>query len=170
MVSMFRQELGQLPIFRGLSKTQLSLIDPILNLCHFSQDQVIFEQGQPANFVYIILRGEVIIQFKPDDAPLLTVTRINPGGIFGWSAALRHKVYTSMACTTMESDAYRFSGLDIHILCEKYPETGVVLLGRLASVIAERLHSTHAQILNILSQGMDLDSDCGRRKIENGTQ
>jgi CRP/FNR family cyclic AMP-dependent transcriptional regulator len=165
---MFRQDLGQLPIFRGLSNAQLNLIDPMLKLCHFSQEQVVFEQGQPANFIYILLRGEVIIQFKPDDAPLLTVTRINPGGIFGWSAALRHKLYTSMASTTMDSDAYLFSSLDIHLLCEKYPETGVVLLGRLASVIAERLHSTHAQILNILSQGMDLDNESGRRNNKDG--
>jgi CRP-like cAMP-binding protein len=165
---MFRQELGQLPIFHGFSKAQLDLIDPILKLCHFSQDQVIFEQGQPASFVYILLQGEVLIQFKPYDAPLLTVTHIHPGGIFGWSAALRHKAYTSMACTTMESDAYQISGLDIHLLCEKYPETGVVLLGRLASVIAERLHSTHTQILNILNQGMDLDNDCGRKNGKNG--
>jgi CRP-like cAMP-binding protein len=165
---MFRQEFGQLPIFRGLSKAQLDLIDPILKLCHFSQDQIIFEQGQPANFVYILLQGEVIIQFKPYDAPLLTVTHIKPGGIFGWSAALRHKVYTSMACTTRESDAYQISSLDMQLLCENYPETGVVLLGRLASVIAERLHNTHTQILNILSQGMDLDSDCGRSNGKNG--
>lgn len=165
---MFRQELRQLPIFRGLSKAQLNLIDPILNLCHFRQDQVIFEQGQPADFVYILLQGEVIIQFKPYDAPLLTVTHINPGGIFGWSAALRHKAYTSLACTTRESDAYKISGLDMHLLCENYPETGVVLLGRLASVITERLHSTHTQILKILRQGMALDSDCGRMKGKNG--
>jgi CRP/FNR family cyclic AMP-dependent transcriptional regulator len=165
---MFRQELGQLPIFRGLSKVQLELIDPMLKLCHFSHDQTIFKQGQPANFVYILLQGEVVIQFKPDDAPLLTVTRVNPGGIFGWSAALGHKVYTSMACTTRECDAYQFSGVDMHLLCENYPETGVVLLGRLASVIAERLHSTHAQILNILSQGMDLDNESGRRNNKDG--
>jgi len=73
-----------------------------------------------------------------------------------------------MACATTESDAYQFSGLDMHLLCENYPETGVVLLGRLASVIAERLRSTHSQILKILSQGMDLDSDCGRRNNKDG--
>ena len=167
---MFRQELGQLPIFRGLSEVQLNLIDPMLKLCHFSQDQIVFEQGQPANFVYILLQGKVIIQFKPDDAPLLTVTNINPGGIFGWSAALGHKVYTSMAYATAESEAYQFSGLDMHRLCENYPETGVVLLGRLASVIAEHLRSTHSQILKILSEGMDLDSDRGRRNNKDGKE
>jgi CRP/FNR family transcriptional regulator, cyclic AMP receptor protein len=161
---MFRQELGQLPIFYGLSKVQLDLIDPMLKLCHFSKDQFIFEQGQPADFVYILLQGEVIIQYKPDDAPLLTVTCVSPGGIFGWSAALGHNIYTSMAYAAKESSTYQFSGIDMHRLCKKYPETGVVLLGRLASVIAERLHSTHAQILNILSEGMNLGSDCEKRK------
>jgi CRP/FNR family cyclic AMP-dependent transcriptional regulator len=166
MTSMFRQELSQVPIFRGLDEMQLEFLDPFVELCHFSKGQVIFEQGQAATFMYILRLGEVIIQYKPYDAPLLTVTRIEPGGVFGWSAALGRVEYTSGAIAEVNSEAYQLRGEGLSRICAQYPETGVIILGRLASVIAERLQSTHAQILSMLSQG--LHGDCEKRNGSNG--
>jgi CRP/FNR family transcriptional regulator, cyclic AMP receptor protein len=166
MTSMFRQELSQVPIFHGLEEIQLEFLDPFVELCHFSKGQVIFEQGQSATFMYILRLGEVIIQYKPYDAPLLTVTRIEPGGVFGWSAALGRVEYTSAAIAAVNSEAYQLRGEGLSRVCAQYPETGVVILGRLASVIAERLQSTHTQILAMLSQG--IYGDCEKRNGANG--
>ena len=143
-----------MPIFRGLGEMQLEFLDPFVELCHFSKGQMIFDQGQAAIYMYILRQGQVIIQFKPYDAPLLNVTHISPGGVFGWSAALGRVEYTSAAIAVVESDAYQLRGEGLSRICDQYPETGVVILGRLASVIAERLQSTHAQIITMLSQGL----------------
>ena len=166
ITSMFRQELSQVPIFRGLDEMQLDCLDPFVELCHFAKGQVIFDQGQAATFMYILRLGEVIIQYKPYDAPLLTVTRIEPGGVFGWSAALGRVEYTSAAIAVVDSEAYQLRGEGLSRICAQYPETGVVILGRLASVIAERLQSTHNQILSMLSQGLYGDSE--KRNGANG--
>jgi CRP/FNR family transcriptional regulator, cyclic AMP receptor protein len=163
---MFRQELSQVPIFLGFDEMQLEFLDPFVELCHFVKGQVIFEQGQAATFMYILRQGEVIIQYKPYDAPLLTVSRIEPGGVFGWSAALGRVEYTSAAIAVVDSAAYQLRGEGLSRICDLYPETGVVILGRLASVIAERLQSTHSQILSLLSQG--LYGDCEKRIGANG--
>jgi CRP/FNR family transcriptional regulator, cyclic AMP receptor protein len=166
MTSMFRQELSQVPIFCGLDEIQLEFLDPFVELCHFSKGQVIFDQGQAATFMYILRLGEVIIQYKPYDAPLLTVARIEPSGVFGWSAALGRVEYTSAAIAAVNSEAYQLRGEGLSRICAQYPETGVVILGRLASVIAERLQSTHTQILSMLNQG--LHGDCEKRNGANG--
>jgi len=163
---MFRQELSQVPIFRGLDEMQLDFLDPFVNLCCYTKGQVIFDQGQAATFMYILRQGEVIIQYKPYDAPLLTVTRIEPGGVFGWSAALGRVEYTFAAIAVVDSEAYQLRGEGLSRICAQYPETGVVILGRLASVIAERLQSTHNQILSMLSQGLYGDSE--KRNGANG--
>ena len=166
ITSMFRQELSQVPIFRGLDEMQLEFLDPYVELCHFTKGQVIFDQGQAATFMYILRLGEVIIQYKPYDAPLLTVARIEPGGVFGWSAALGRMEYTSAAIATENSEAYQLRGEGLSRICAQYPDTGVVILGRLASVIAERLQSTHTQILSMLSQGLYGDGE--KRNGANG--
>jgi CRP-like cAMP-binding protein len=151
---MFKQELSQVPIFRGLGEMQLEFLDPFVELCHFAKGQVIFDQGQAATYMYILRQGEVIIQYKPYDGPLLTVAHIASGDVFGWSAALGRMEYTSAAIAVLDSKAYQLRGEGLSRICSQYPEAGVVILGRLSSVIAERLQSAHAQILTMLSQGL----------------
>lgn len=154
---MLKQELAHLAIFNNLQGDELDRIAPLLDLCFFQPDEVIFEQGQAAVHIYILLQGEVLISYKPYDGPALTVARILPGGVFGWSAALRRDVYTSAAIAVTKSEAICMSSQQLKTLCEKHPHTGALLLEHLADVIAQRLNSTHAQILSILTQGMDLD-------------
>lgn len=161
---MFRQQYAHLSIFEGLSGEQIAILSPLLEICNFSQDELIFQQGQDAAYLYILLSGEVIIRYKPYDGPPLTVSRINPGGVFGWSAALGREVYTSAAVAAGPCAAYRVNGQKLQQLCERHPDTGAVLLERLAGVITERLRTTHNQILTILSQGLDLDNgNCSQR-------
>ena len=130
----------------------------MLEPAHFSPEQIIFDQGQRTEYLYILLRGKVEVRFKPYDGPPLTVACIKPGGVFGWSTALNRETYTSSAHATEQCEAYRISGTQLQNFCAQDPGTGKILLERLASVIAERLNNTHTQILTILSQG--LDSNC----------
>lgn len=160
---MFRQDFAQLSIFSGLNEAQISQLSPYIVECHFSQDQVIFEQGQRAVHLYILLSGEVMVNYKPYDGPPLTVARIEPGGVFGWSAVLGRDVYTSGAVAVQDCQAYRLRGNNLPIICEAHRETGMILLERLAGVIAERLRSTHTHVLGILSQGIDVDGNCLKR-------
>jgi CRP/FNR family transcriptional regulator, cyclic AMP receptor protein len=155
MGSMFRLEYTRLPIFAGLDSDQISQLESFFYECTLEKDRIIFEQNQPADYLYILLNGEVAVRYKPYDGPLLTVARIEPGGVFGWSAALGREVYTSGAVALKESIAYRLRGESLPEICARYPETGKIWLERLASVIAERLRSTHAQVLDILSKGKD---------------
>lgn len=164
---MFRQGYAQLSIFAGLDGNQISQLSQFIEECQFPKDYVIFEQNQPADRLYILLLGEVEIQYKPYDGPPLVVARIDPGGVFGWSAALRRDEYTSGARTVQASDVYCMHGASLARICAKYPETGRVFVERLASVIAERVRSTHTQVLKILTQKIETDERFLRRSSKN---
>ena len=163
MGTMLKQDFTRLSIFEGFDQVDMNLIDPLLEVISFQEDEIIFDQGQLASFLYILLEGEVIVRFKPYDGPALDVAHIMPGGVFGWSAALRRSSYTSGAIALACGEAARIRSDQLRQLCEMHPEIGVVVLDRLASVIAERLRSTHEQILSILAEGMDLNGTRGRR-------
>jgi CRP-like cAMP-binding protein len=94
------------------------------------------------------------------------VARIRPGGVFGWSAAMMREIYSSGAQAAEDSEVFRISGCQLRKLCERNPETGSLLLSRLAGVIAERLEHTHTQIMTILAEGMDLENNCSERDGE----
>jgi CRP-like cAMP-binding protein len=56
--------------------------------------------------LYVLMDGQVAIRFKPHDGDWLTVTDVQAGGVFGWSAALGRRRYTSSAICLQESHAY----------------------------------------------------------------
>lgn len=155
--SMFRQEYTRLPIFAGFNGNQIQELTLFLTECQFDKDCLIFQQGQPAAFLYILLSGEVSIRFKPYDGPPLTVARIEPGGVFGWSAALQRDAYTSGAVTMQSSTAFRMRGTGLLEFRSRYPTTGALLLDRLAGGIAERLRSTHNHVLDLLTGGVETE-------------
>lgn len=141
-------------LFEGLSEAQRALLEPLFIHCDFQADTALFEQGDTADFIYVVIDGEVLISYKPDDAPSITVARVHPGSIVGWSAAIGSRYYTSGAVCTTYTQLLRVRGADLRRLCNNHPETGAVILDRLATVIAERLHSTHDLVLSLLNMGM----------------
>jgi len=146
-------------LFKGLTAAQLAILRPLFEPCDCYAGTVLFEQGDAAEYLFAVVTGEVVVNFKPDDAPTLTVARVQPGSIVGWSAVLGSRCYTSSAECTQYTQLLRVRGTNLRRLCDEHPETGVQVLDRLAAVIAERLHSTHDMVLSLLQLGLNNQSD-----------
>lgn len=152
---MYRQDIARLELFNDLSSAHLDWIASISELVLLAKDRIVFEQGSPANHLFILQEGQVVIRFKPYDGPSLSVAHIAAGGVFGWSAALGRDIYTSSAIALDDSRAIRIAGESLQSLNVQCPETSKIVLERLARVVSERLRCTHTEILGILSQGVD---------------
>ncbi len=141
-------------LFRDLSPEHLHVLLPLFMPCELEAEYILFEQGDPAENLFAVVSGEVMVKFKPDDGPIIEVARVQPGSIVGWSAALGSRRYTSTGVCTTSTQLLRVRGDDLRRLCVQHPETGAIFLDRLATVIAERLHSTHDLVLSLLQLGL----------------
>lgn len=157
------------PLFNGMSDDQLTVLDAFFERCAFNKEEVVFEQGDPARRLYVLCSGEVVIRYKPYDGPPLVVTRIAPGGVFGWSAALARPAYTSGAIATMPSIALRTGIEQLHSLCLVAPQTGTLLMERLSEAIAER-RTMRNPVLDLLNKKFSSGDDCTSRSVPNGTE
>jgi toluene monooxygenase system ferredoxin subunit len=158
-MSEIMQLLRDLPLFKGLAPNDLSLLADLFQVESYPVGAVIFGQGDAANNLFVLLNGKVDIRFKPHDGEVLTVTVIERGGVFGWSSALGRQVYTSCAACIEDSEVLRIEGSQLRQLIETHPQTGIVILDRLAAVIAERLSNTHATVKTLLKAGMDSERE-----------
>jgi len=152
------ERYSQLAFFSGMQPDDLQLLAPYFAPQTWVAGTVIFEQADYAEYLYLVVRGEVTIRFKPHDGPMMTVTRVLPGGIFGWSAAMNNPAYTSGAVCSLDSEVLRIRGKDLRTICEKKPQLGKIILDRLAGVIAERKHTQPGQVSSMLASGMHLPS------------
>jgi len=153
-MQMILDVLERLSFFEGLSAAEVRLLTPYFRSRFFPADTVIFEQGDIAESLYLVVKGEILIRYKPDDGPMMTVTRVQQGGVFGWSAALGNVAYTSGAMCTMDCEVLQVRGEDLRAICEKHPGVGKVILDRLANVISERWQSRRTQVTSLLAKGI----------------
>ncbi|MCD6425151.1 MAG: Crp/Fnr family transcriptional regulator [Anaerolineales bacterium] len=147
--------LTRFALIEDFSDDQIEMLRPIIEDIRFDTDQVIFNQGDPADYLYFVLDGRVSIRFKPEDGPVLTVSEVDRGEVFGWSSALGSHRYTSSAICSECGLFIRLEGEDLKNLCQEHPETGILILNRLAGVIARRLRGTHEQVLALLHRGLN---------------
>ncbi len=148
------EKYSALAFFNGLTAADIRLLAPYFAPKTWVAGTVVFEQGEFAERLYLVVSGEVTIRYKPDDGPEMTVTRVQSGGIFGWSAAMGNPVYTSKAVCTLDSEVLHISGMDLRALCEKHPELGCIILDRLSSIMTERKQNRQVRVNSMLANGM----------------
>ena len=130
-----------LAFFSDLDRADLEVLSPCFDSAMYVAGTTIFEQGDKADRLHLVASGEVSIRYKPDDGPVMTVTRVQPGSVFGWSAAAGNARYTSSAVCSLDSEILSVEGDDLRRLFEQNPRIGNVLNERLSLVVADRRKS-----------------------------
>jgi CRP-like cAMP-binding protein len=153
------EKYKHLAFFSGLSAAEIQLLAPFFSPQTWVAGTVVFEQGDYAEYFYLVVSGEITIRFKPHDGPRMNVTRIQPGGIFGWSAAMGNPAYTSGAVCVLDSEVLRIRGGNLRMLFDKHPELGKVILNRLSAIIAERQQAQRDRVNSMLTNGMRQQSN-----------
>ena len=145
---------SDLGFFKAFDQSQKAVLKDIFIPCDFQAGAELFKQNSPAEFLYIVVNGEVVVNFKPDDGPPITVTRAHAGEVVGWSAALSSRIYTSSASAEVYTQLLRVRGSDLRRICRMYPNIGKIVQDCLAAVIVERVRITHAQVVALLELGL----------------
>ena len=147
-------KLERLPLFKGLNPIQMEYMHSLFIACQDSEGSTLFKQGGAADYLYVVVDGEIDIRYNPDDGPELTVTKVRSGGVVGWSAALGNQVYSSSAICLTDCTLLRVHSTALYDFCIEHPETGRLIVERLAAVIAERLRNTHRHVISLLNKGL----------------
>lgn len=148
------ESLRHISFFQDFTTEQLKLLQPVFESYQCPPGTAIIREGEPAEYLYIILRGKVKVQYKPYDGSLITLTHLKEGDVFGWSAVIGSSTYTSSIVSEEEIDAIRVRGDDLRQICLQEPETGREVLDRLAQMVSSRWWNAREQVNSMLSEGM----------------
>lgn len=159
------QELRAIPSFEDLNEETLRLVEPLFERYACPAGTVIFEQGDPALYLYLLLRGTVTLRYKPYDGPPLDLTQITPGGVFGWSAVVGNPSYTSGTVAKEDVEAIRIRGTALRGLAVRHPQAGHVILDKLAAKVANRWKNANQQVREILQEAITTEKEKGARQM-----
>jgi CRP/FNR family transcriptional regulator len=143
-------ELATLPLFAGLAVSQVEGLAGHFQTISFPTGAEIFAAGDRAVQLYVLRSGEVVIQYRPYDGGSLDIATIQPGGAFGWSAALKRAYYTSSAVCRTEVEVLTIHAQELHQIMADDPELAEVLLERTALIAGSRLDGLGRQVIKLL--------------------
>jgi CRP-like cAMP-binding protein len=150
-------ELDRIPPFEDLNEETLRLVEPLFERYACAAGAVIFEQGDPALYLYLLLRGSILIRYKPYDGPPINLTQVQPGGAFGWSAVVGNPAYTSATIAKDDIEAIRIRGAALRGLALCHPEAGRVILDKLAGMVSNRWKNANHQVREILEEAVQTE-------------
>ena len=146
--------LKDLPIFKDLKENNMELLSSLFEPFTCRAGATILQQGMPADYLYLVISGKAQVSYKPYDGNPITVAHVEKGGLFGWSAVVGSKNYTSSAVAIGPLEAKRIKGSALRKLCIDHPEAGKDILESLASSVSSRWKDASEQVRSILAQGL----------------
>jgi Fe-S cluster biogenesis protein NfuA len=161
--------LTKFRLFCDMSPTDLAVLAPYFTYAEYPSEVTLFFQGDMADRLYLVASGEIKINYKPYDSPQITVTRIREGDVLGWSTVLGNKKYTASAVSDSEIALLQITGDNLRKLVAEHPQTGKMVLDRLAAAASPRWKDARAQVTSMLRKGIDMPDHFDGGRIMNET-
>jgi len=149
--------LNNFPVFHSVDDEYIALLQPLFERVTYPANSIVIEQGELADFLYIVESGKVEIFYKPYDDEIITITHVEANGLFGWSALVGSTKYSSSGVAIEELSALRIKGSDLRKLCQENQQAGAVILDKLAGAVSSRWQNAHEQVKSILENGLNYE-------------
>jgi CRP/FNR family cyclic AMP-dependent transcriptional regulator len=131
------QLLKNVILFKDLPMRELRMVDELLHERRYLADEVIFDEGEEGQGLFVVLQGRIRI-FRPD-MPSTTLLEFGPGSFFGEVALLDQSVRTAQARAIEDSLIVALFRAEFYSLLETHSSIASRISFQLARVLATRL-------------------------------
>ena len=143
--------LKGIPVFLDLQPFQLARLATAMSIIDLDPNKEIITEGDPLDFTYILLEGEMIVKsFVPNHGNVET-SRLGPLDVCGWSALT--PIVRQRTGTVVTATFCRLLKMDTRILipmCEEDHDIGFCIYKRIANVAARTFLTTRLSLMNLL--------------------
>ncbi len=129
-------------LFRALTTEQLARIRGQLRERRFARQRRLFFEGQPAESLWLLRRGQVRLYKASASGRVTTLETLGPGQIFGAISALDQETYPASAEAVTGGAAWCLPRSTLLRLLVEQPQIGVEVL----RVVSSRLHEAHERL------------------------
>ena len=141
--------------FQVVSEGMLRKVAALGRRVTLNKDALVYDVGDKADDIYIIVRGEIEHALEPGAQALRPVTMLGAGDVFGWAALLdKYPHRLARAVCRQPTKIVRINGDELLRLLESEPEAGNVVMSRFATMITRdytvpdliaQLHQLHSR-------------------------
>jgi CRP-like cAMP-binding protein len=108
--------------------------------------QAIFAESDPAEYLYLIVRGEVNLACELGNGEFRVVDTLVDGELVGWASLVEPYRCRTFSTAVKETHVIRFNAAQLRKLCESDHGFGQLLLTQVARMLSSRLKSARVQL------------------------
>ena len=132
--------------FSHLSTESLEKLAKIADEQTVAAGQPIFAESDPAEYLYVIVRGEVNLSCELGNGELRVVDTLVDGELVGWAAFVEPYRCRTLATAVKETHLVRLHAAKLRGFCEADHRLGVQFLTQIARMLSSRLNSARVQL------------------------
>ncbi|MDF1590444.1 MAG: cyclic nucleotide-binding domain-containing protein [Desulfobacterales bacterium] len=153
-----REDLKQIVILKYLDDQMLDKLMPLVNQMMYHQNDIIFKEGDMADYFFMLARGKVLLEKRLSEKVTVSVGAVKAGFSFGWSSMLDDGAYTSDAVCAETCAVYSVRREKMLTLMNADPSMGYIFTQRLLRIIKKRLDHRTEQFLRAIQNHPDIQS------------
>jgi len=138
-------ELRTIPLFHGFEDDELTEIGALFGAVT-PGDLQLFDVGEPATTLYLLTKGEVVLDRPGDD-----VFRLHPPALIGELGALTGLPRSTRATVTAGATVWSLPAKKIQAYLGEHQELGVRFLVNLLSTVADKVHRDQIRLADMRS-------------------
>jgi len=130
---------------------QLAIISRIRD---FADGDIVFRQGDAAQYIYLIVSGNVSLEICAAGVGCRQILTLGAGELLGWSSVLEQLNYTARARALDETRLVEVEITQLLAICDRDPQFGYELMRQVALALAKRLSATRMQLVDVYGANM----------------
>jgi CRP-like cAMP-binding protein len=127
----------------------LQQIASIAEIRVYDANDILFHEGEPAEYVYLVVTGKIMLKLCPATIYQKNLMSVGPGEMLGWSSFVEQRNYASTGVVVTPTQLVKIDGKKLRAICDRDPEFGYDFMHRIMRALAKRLTTTWSQLANI---------------------
>jgi CRP/FNR family transcriptional regulator, cyclic AMP receptor protein len=137
--------LRRLPLFATLSGPELRVVDGLLHERRFLEGEIIFDEGEEGQTVYVVIAGRVLI-CRQGESETVRIAELEPGVVFGELALLDDAPRSAQARAAEDCVLASLSRGDFESLLDTHAVTASKIALQLARQLGRQLREHSAAV------------------------
>jgi CRP/FNR family transcriptional regulator, cyclic AMP receptor protein len=143
------ETLREIRFLHDIGPMHLEQIAKIAQVRDLKEGDVVFRQGDAAQYIYLLVYGNVSLEICAAGSGCQQILTLGPGELLGWSSMLEQLSYTARARALVATRLVEINVAQLLAMCDHDPQFGYELMRQVALALAKRLSATRMQLLNV---------------------
>ncbi|MFZ1746136.1 MAG: cyclic nucleotide-binding domain-containing protein [Nitrospirales bacterium] len=143
---MYKQAIKNVPLFSELTDQELNLLAASGSRQKFPDKNVIFQEGDSGEVLFIILSGKVKVLLTGKNGQEFILSHLGPGNFFGEMAILESAPRSASVVTVEASEFFLLGQTELTELLKHHPDIAMKILKNLS----QRLRTVSEQVRSLV--------------------